>query len=133
MGCRGGNRWKIYRIHSFQDKFLLLVSHIPKQILQALHLSVTIFGSCSYGYRKIIVKSYHATVFFLIISHLPPGHPIISSEFKMAAVSVKRSIGLIYSFWKIVCVFHFIFYDVDILSATKRHITILKKKNSNNV
>ena len=37
-------------------------------------------------------KSYHATVFFLIISHLPPGHPIISSEFKMAAVSVKRSI-----------------------------------------
>ena len=29
MGCRGGNRWKIYRIHSFQDKFLLLVSHIP--------------------------------------------------------------------------------------------------------
>ena len=35
-------------------------------------------------------KSYHATVFFLIISHLPPGHPIkkISSEFKMAAVSV---------------------------------------------
>ena len=45
-----------------------------------------------YGYRKIIVKSYQATVFFLIISHLPPGHPIISSEFKMAAVSVKRSI-----------------------------------------
>ena len=37
-------------------------------------------------------KSYHATVFFLIISHLPPGHPIISSEFKMSAVSVKRSI-----------------------------------------
>ena len=37
-------------------------------------------------------KSYQATVFFLIISHLPPGHPIISSEFKMAAVSVKRSI-----------------------------------------
>ena len=93
MGCRGGNRWKIYRIHSFQDKFLLLVSHIPQQILQALHLSVTIFGSCSYGYRKIIVKSYHATVFFLIISHLPPEHPIISSEFKMAAVSVKRSIS----------------------------------------
>ena len=30
MGCRGGNRWKIYRIHSFQDKFLLLVSHIYK-------------------------------------------------------------------------------------------------------
>lgn len=28
------------------------------------------------------VKSYHATV---IISHLPPGYPIISSEFKMAA------------------------------------------------
>ena len=51
-----------------------------------------LFGSCSYGYRKIIVKSYHATVFFLIISHLPPGHPIISSKFKMAAVSVKRSI-----------------------------------------
>ena len=92
MGCRGGNRWKIYRIHSFQDKFLLLVSHIPQQILQALHLSVTIFGSCSYGYRKIIVKSYHATAFILIISHLPPGHPIISSKFKMAAVSVKRSI-----------------------------------------
>ena len=63
-------------------------------MLQALHLSVTIFGSCSYGYRKIIVESYHATVFFLIISHLPPGHPIISSEFKMAAVSVKRSIPL---------------------------------------
>ena len=21
MGCRGGNRWKIYRIHSFQEKF----------------------------------------------------------------------------------------------------------------
>ena len=39
-----------------------------------------------------MVKSYHATVFFLIISHLPPGHPIISSEFKMVAVSVKRSI-----------------------------------------
>ena len=37
-------------------------------------------------------KSYHTTVFFLIISHLPPGHPIISSEFKMAAISVKRSI-----------------------------------------
>ena len=47
-----------------------------------------------YGYQKIIVKSYHATVFFLIISHLPPEHPIISSEFKMAAVSVKRSITI---------------------------------------
>ena len=61
--------------------------------LSLIFHNITIFGSCSYGYRKIIVKSYHATVFFLIISHLPPGHPIISSEFKMAAVSVKRSIA----------------------------------------
>ena len=40
--------------------------------------------------EKLLLKVYHATVFFIIISHLPPGHPIISSEFKMAAVSVKR-------------------------------------------
>ena len=31
------------------------------------------------------------------------------------------TIGLIYSFWNNVCVFDFIFYDVDIMSATKRH------------
>ena len=92
MGCRGGNRW-IDCIHSFQEKIFTACLSYSIKILQALHLSVTMFGSCSYGYRKIIVKSYHATVFFLIISHLPPGHPIISSEFKMAAVSVKRSIS----------------------------------------
>ena len=43
--------------------------------------------------EKLLLKVYHVTVFFIIISHLPPGHPIISSEFKMAAVSVKRSIA----------------------------------------
>ena len=61
---------KYYKRYIFQSRYLAVVPMVIEKLS----------------------KSYHATVFFLIISHLPPGHPIISSEFKMAAVSVKRSI-----------------------------------------
>ena len=55
-------------------------------------------------YKRYIFPSRYLAVVPMVIeklllkvikpqfSHLPPGHPIISSEFKMAAVSVKRSI-----------------------------------------
>ena len=63
---------KYYKRYIFPSRYLAVVAMVIKKLL----------------------LSYHATVFFLIISHLPPGHPIISSEFKMAAVSVKRSSAL---------------------------------------
>ena len=100
MGCQGGNRWKIYRIHSFQDKFLLLELSL---IFHNKYYKRYIFPSRYLAVVAMVIEklllSYHATVFFLIISHLPPGHPIISSEFKMAAVSVKRSIMKLPSSW----------------------------------
>ena len=61
---------KYYKRYIFPSRYLAVVATVIEKLL----------------------LSYHATVFFLIISHLFPGHPTISSEFKMAAVSVKRSI-----------------------------------------
>ena len=56
----------------------------------------------------MILKGYRATAFFIIISHLPPGYPIISFEFKMAAVSVETSIEEVWYIndWRLKCVIH---------------------------
>ena len=92
--AEGAIGWKIYSMHSFQDKLL------PGFMLsdeKHIWIPIEFAGSWSNSEtpkRKIIVKSYRATAFFIIISHLPPGYPIISCEFKMAAVSVKKSISI---------------------------------------
>ena len=75
MGCRGGNRWKIYSMHSFQDKFL---PGLPGNTSE-YEVNLLVVGAiCETPKRKIIVQSSRATAFFITISHLPPGYPIIS-------------------------------------------------------
>ena len=79
-----------------------LVLCYPLRNTTEYQLNLLVVGAiCETPKRKIIVQSYRATGFFIIIFHLPPGYPIISSKFKMAAVSVKRSCR-----WKVFLGFH---------------------------
>ena len=90
--AKGAIAGKFIVCTAFRINFYLVLCY-PIRNTYEYRLNLLVVGAiCETPKQKIIVKGYRATAFFIIISHLPPGHPIISSLFKMAAaVSVKRS------------------------------------------
>ena len=94
MGCRGGIRWKIYSMYSFQDRFspgfmLSDEKHIWIPIEFAGSWS-NMWNTKAKNYCKKL--SCHSILYNYFSSAPWVSHNFL--QFKMAAVSVKRSLKL---------------------------------------